>query len=71
MVRRIFKAGNSLVISLPKEAIKRLGLQEGSEVSVAVDVTQHVTVGRPALSDMADWFRQHTIRSNISESDSL
>ena len=36
MVRKIFKTGNSLVISLPKEAIESLGLGEGSEVNVAV-----------------------------------
>lgn len=36
MVRKIFKTGNSLVISLPKESIESLGLSEGSEVHVAV-----------------------------------
>jgi len=36
MVRKIFKTGNSLVISLPKESIKRLGLGEGSEVNIDV-----------------------------------
>lgn len=37
MVRKIFKSGNSLVISLPKESLQRLGLDEGSEVNVTVD----------------------------------
>ncbi|VAW38206.1 hypothetical protein MNBD_CHLOROFLEXI01-3035 [hydrothermal vent metagenome] len=37
MVRKIFKTGNSLVISLPKEAIEQLGLQEGSQVSLTVE----------------------------------
>ena len=37
MTRRIFKAGNSLVVSLPKEAIELLGLAEGSEVDLSVD----------------------------------
>ena len=36
MVRKIFKTGNSLVISLPKESIESLGLSEGSEVNVDV-----------------------------------
>jgi putative addiction module antidote len=36
MVRKIFKTGNSLVISLPKEFTESLGLGEGSEVNVAV-----------------------------------
>ena len=37
MVRKIFKTGNSFVISLPRESLQQLGLQEGSEVNVAVD----------------------------------
>ena len=37
MVRKIFKTGNSFVISLPRESLQILGLQEGSEVNVAVD----------------------------------
>lgn len=37
MKRKIFRAGNSLVISLPKEAIDLLGLAEGADVDVEVD----------------------------------
>ena len=37
MVRKIFKSGNSFVVSLPRESLQLLGLQEGSEVNVAVD----------------------------------
>jgi putative addiction module antidote len=37
MIRKIFKTGNSFVISLPRESLNRLGLEEGSEVNVAVD----------------------------------
>ena len=37
MARRIFKSGNSLVVSLPRASLELLGLQEGSEVSVTVD----------------------------------
>lgn len=33
MQRKVFKAGNSLVVSLPKDAIQALGLREGSEES--------------------------------------
>jgi putative addiction module antidote len=54
MVRKIFKTGNSLVISLPKESIQLLGLQEGSEVSVAVDQEQGRIVIEPAATQLAD-----------------
>jgi putative addiction module antidote len=37
MVRKIFKTGNSFVVALPRESLNLLGLEEGSEVNVAVD----------------------------------
>ncbi len=37
MVRKIFRAGNSLVVSLPKDILDMLGLDEGAEVSVEMD----------------------------------
>ena len=37
MARKIFRAGNSLVVSLPKDAIDILGVGEGSEVHVEID----------------------------------
>ncbi|MFW6184842.1 MAG: AbrB/MazE/SpoVT family DNA-binding domain-containing protein [Chloroflexota bacterium] len=36
-MRKIFKSGNSLVVSLPRESLEAIGLHEGSEVSIAVD----------------------------------
>lgn len=37
MIRKVFKTGNSLVVSLPRASIDLLGLREGSEVEVDVD----------------------------------
>jgi putative addiction module antidote len=37
MVRKTFKTGNSIVISLPREALEYLGIHEGAEVSVELD----------------------------------
>jgi antitoxin MazE len=37
MVRKVFKTGNSMVISLPREMVERLQLNEGSEVSIELD----------------------------------
>ena len=48
MVRKIYKTGNSLVITLPKESIQILGLREGSEVSVVVDQEQGRIIIEPA-----------------------
>ncbi|NIN69631.1 MAG: AbrB/MazE/SpoVT family DNA-binding domain-containing protein [Anaerolineae bacterium] len=37
MPRKIFRTGNSMVVSLPKETLEVLNLGEGSEVSVELD----------------------------------
>ena len=54
MVRKIFKTGNSLVISLPRESIELLGLKEGSEVSVAIDEQYQRIIIEPATSALAE-----------------
>lgn len=48
MVRKLFRTGNSLVVSLPKEAISLLGLHEGSELEVEVDVDARRVLLSPA-----------------------
>ncbi len=47
MVRKIFKTGNSLVVSLPKESLQMIGLHEGSEISIRVDADQNQIVIEP------------------------
>lgn len=37
MLRKVFKTGNSVVISLPRDALELLGISEGAEVSVELD----------------------------------
>jgi antitoxin MazE len=37
MLRKVFKTGNSLVISLPREVLEPLGMSDGSDVSVELD----------------------------------
>lgn len=48
MVRKIFKTGHSLVITLPKDALERLDLHEGSAVSVSLDATGSRLIIEPA-----------------------
>ena len=54
MIRKIFKTGNSLVISLPKESIKQLGLQEGSEVSVVLESEEGRLIIEPAKQQLVE-----------------
>lgn len=54
MERKIFRTGNSLVISLPREALQRLGLEEGSEVNVVLDESKGRIVIEPSRSALAE-----------------
>jgi putative addiction module antidote len=48
MTRKIFRAGNSLVVSLPKDAIELLGVGQGSEVNIEVDREEKRVIILPA-----------------------
>ena len=48
MVRKIFKTGSSIVVSLPKELLDSLRLVEGAEVDVNLDNTRGVITIAPA-----------------------
>lgn len=37
MYRKLFKTGNSVVVALPKEYLKDLGLKSGEKVSLELD----------------------------------
>ena len=47
MVRKIFKTGNSMVVSLPREMLDALHLSEGEEVSVESMPTAARSESRP------------------------
>jgi len=44
MRRKLFKSGNSIVISLPRAYLELLNLRQGSEVSVCLDRARDVIV---------------------------
>ena len=53
MLRKIFKTGNSTVVSIPREMLKNLGIEDGSEVSVELDTKTHQIIIRPAERTIA------------------
>lgn len=53
MNRKIFKTGNSVVVSLPKDAMEYLHMQEGTEVNVELDREKHRIVITPAEPSLA------------------
>ena len=40
MLRKIFRTGNSIVVSIPKDILDKLDLSEGEDVSVELDSQQ-------------------------------
>lgn len=53
MLRKVFKTGNSVVISLPKDALELLGISVGSDVSVDLDREKRQVVISPAEEPLA------------------
>ncbi len=47
MIRRLFKTGNSIVLSLPREALDALTLQDGSNVEMEIDRSRGCLVITP------------------------
>ncbi len=45
MARKVFRTGNSMVVSLPREALEYLGLHAGAEIELNIDrENQQVTI---------------------------
>jgi antitoxin MazE len=47
MLRKIFRTGNSTVVSLPPEALAYLNLHSGMEVEINLDLDNHQVILRP------------------------
>jgi antitoxin MazE len=48
MRRKIFKTGNSLVVSIPRDMLEPLGMDDGSAVSIELDREQRQILIREA-----------------------
>jgi antitoxin MazE len=62
MHRKVFKTGNSLVVSLPKDLLESLGLQDGTDVSVELDRKNRQILIRPAELPLAGDLSQEFAR---------
>lgn len=54
MTRKIFKTGNSLVVSLPPEILEPLDIREGSQVEIAYDREHQRIIINPVLGELAE-----------------
>lgn len=57
-IRKVFRAGNSLVISLPRQVLETMGLQEGSRLMVNVERNRRALVLQPLEEDLIDIARE-------------
>lgn len=48
MLRKIFKTGNSIVVSLPQEYLDAIGIEQGADVSLELDQENRQLVIKPA-----------------------
>jgi putative addiction module antidote len=48
MLRKVFRTGNSMVVSIPKDILDELQISEGEEVSIELDSQQRQIVISPA-----------------------
>jgi antitoxin MazE len=52
MIRRLFKTGNSIVLSLPKEVLDDLGVKDGDSVNLELDREQRRVIITPVEKPM-------------------
>jgi putative addiction module antidote len=53
MLRKLFKTGNSVVISLPKDVLEYLGIAEGSDVALDLDRENRQILIKPVSTPLA------------------
>lgn len=53
MLRKVFRTGNSVVISLPREALDYLNIQEGTEIEVDLDRENRQVILKPVEIPLA------------------
>jgi len=54
VLRKIFKTGNSLVVSLPRDMLEHLGIAVGADVSVELDSSKSAIIIRPTHPALAE-----------------
>jgi putative addiction module antidote len=54
MARKVFRSGNSAVVSIPPEVLEVMGLKTGDEVTVAADLDRQRIIIMPAVPELPD-----------------
>jgi putative addiction module antidote len=53
MLRKVFRTGNSMVVSLPREALDYLNIQEGVEIEIDLDRENRQMILKPVEMPLA------------------
>lgn len=53
MIRRLFKTGNSIVLSLPKEVLDNLGITDGESVNLELEPEQQRVIITPVAKPIS------------------
>lgn len=53
MLRKVFRTGNSVVVSLPREALDYLNIQEGTEIEINLDRENRQVILKPVEMPLA------------------
>ena len=67
MLRKVFKTGNSVVISLPKDALELLGISEGYDVYIDLDQEKRQIIISPAQDPLATAGVDEAFAQQVSE----
>ena len=54
MARKVFRSGNSAVVSIPPEVLEVVGLQTGDEVTVTADLDLRWIIIMPTAPELPD-----------------
>jgi len=74
MQRKVFRTGNSIVVSLPKDALDFLGITEGSEVRVELDKERQrlvIAPAQPGLSVIGEDFARQVESEHLDIVDAI
>ena len=63
MLRKVFKTGNSIVVSLPKEALATLNISEGTDVNISIDHVNKQVIIKPMINSL----KAHGITEEFSK----
>ncbi len=67
MLRKVFRTGNSVVISLPREALEFLDIREGAEIEVNIDRENRQVIIKPVEMPLAIAGVNETFAHQVAE----